>query len=151
MATNVPSEILQTIFKELENQHLSKCLLVCGYWCSNILPILWSNPLEIYRYQVIEIYISCLSKKSKRILREYNIIHEATKDNCKTTYNYTGYLKEVEFNELYEACWNWLYRIGANNPNPSIIEDVDEDYFATRLFNRYFHYAKFGESRSNKK
>src|SRR3954454_8145309 len=99
MATSIPPEILQTVFKELENQHLSKYLLVCKYWCSNILPILWNNPFELvywyYHYQVIEVYISCLSKESKRILRDHNIIHEVTKDSCGSMYNYTGYLKEV--------------------------------------------------------
>ncbi|RIA98246.1 hypothetical protein C1645_731796 [Glomus cerebriforme] len=153
MATRIPPEILHTIFKELENQHLSKYLLVCKYWCSNILPILWSNPLEImywhYHYRVIQVYISCLSKESKRILREYDIIHEVTDESYKVTYDYTEYLREVEFNGLYEACGNWLYHINdsINNINTGEGDDYDDgEDFATRLFNKCFNYARFGES-----
>ncbi|CAG8730573.1 11122_t:CDS:2 [Rhizophagus irregularis] len=115
MATRIPPEILHTIFKELENHHLSKYILVSKYWCSNILPILWSNPLEKmywqYHYRIIEVYISCLNKESKQILREHNIIHEATKESFSATYDYTQYLREVEFNGLYEACGNCESRL----------------------------------------
>ncbi|GES77817.1 hypothetical protein GLOIN_2v137259 [Rhizophagus clarus] len=162
MVTKIPPEILHTIFKELENHHLSKYILVCKYWCSNILPILWSNPLEKmywqYHYQIIQVYISCLNKESKRILREHNIIHEVTNENFEATYDYTQYLREIEFNGLYEACGNWLYHISYNdsdslyNNEDDDEDDGDDDHddgedFATRLFNRYFHYARFSESR----
>ncbi|GBC51979.2 hypothetical protein GLOIN_2v1534893 [Rhizophagus irregularis DAOM 181602=DAOM 197198] len=163
MATRIPPEILHTIFKELENHHLSKYILVSKYWCSNILPILWSNPLEKmywqYHYRIIEVYISCLNKESKQILREHNIIHEATKESFSATYDYTQYLREVEFNGLYEACGNWLHLISDNDLNPSYNnneeeeeDDDDENHddgedFATRLFNKCFHYARFSESR----
>lgn len=162
MSTRIPPEILHTIFKELENHHLSKYILVCKYWCSNILPILWSNPLEKmywqYHYQIIEVYISCLNKESKQILREHNIIHEATKEGFSSTHDYTQYLREVEFIGFYEACGNWLHLISDNDSNSSYNnneeEDDDDDEnhddgedFATRLFNKCFHYARFSESR----
>lgn len=120
-----PPEILQNIFKEVGNYtDLFNCLLVNRYWCTNILPILWENPLEktfgkTYRNRnlrainIIEIYISCLSQQSKSIIRQNGLENvDILKENNNTLLcNYIIYLKGIEFTTLFTAVANWIRKV----------------------------------------
>src|SRR3954469_19273276 len=109
-----PPEILQNIFKEVGYYtDLFNCLLVNRYWCENILPILWVNPLEKTFWnrnfkviKIIEIYISCLSSQSKSIIRQNGL----EKVNILGTplCNYITYLRGIEFTTLFTAIANWI-------------------------------------------
>ncbi|GET00975.1 hypothetical protein GLOIN_2v137259 [Rhizophagus clarus] len=124
----LPPEILQNIFKEVGNYtDLFNCLLVNRYWCKNIFPILWENPLEktfgkTYRNRnlrvidIIEIYISCLSQQSKSIIRQnglekVNILKENNNNNKPLLCNYITYLKGIEFTTLFTAIANWIRKV----------------------------------------
>ncbi|RIA93725.1 hypothetical protein C1645_761693 [Glomus cerebriforme] len=144
-----PPEILQNIFEQVGYcTDLFNCLLVNRYWCTNILPILWENPLEkIYGktfwnrnskvIKIIEIYISCLSQQSKSIIRQnglekVNVLKES--DNNILLCNYIIYLRGIEFTTLFTAIANWIKKV--------IIEQEqreNEDNITKNLLKKYQH------------
>ncbi|CAG8521957.1 6503_t:CDS:1 [Funneliformis caledonium] len=114
-----PPEILQNIFKQVSHfTDLYNCLLVNRYWCTNVLPTLWENPLEkIFwsrNFKIIEIYISCLSPQSKLILQQnglerVQLLKKGDKD--VPLFNYIMYLRGIDFTILYTATANWIFKI----------------------------------------
>jgi hypothetical protein len=94
------------------------------YWCTNILPILWENPLEktfgktyqdksLRVINIIEIYILCLSQQSKSIIRQNGLekIKIFKESNNIFLCNYIIYLKGIEFTTLFTAIANWIHKV----------------------------------------
>lgn len=144
MANKLPPEILQNIFKELNEygnktleihqyfyRDLYNCLFINRYWFSNAIILLWQNTLRkfhkkniITSKKLITTYILSLSKESKEILYEKNLINIKQKSSI-TLCNYESLLKNLNLTELYTKLVYWMLNIEEEEFDMEILETKD--------------------------
>jgi hypothetical protein len=117
MASTLISECLIPIFKYLEDDPVSlfPCILVNRYWCRTAIPILWSNPFSLTKFDsrygsrrmfsLINTFISTLPQESKNILIKQEIkIPEIT----DLTFNYQTFLRVIDMLCIDLAVKDWF-------------------------------------------
>ncbi|CAI2178213.1 8984_t:CDS:1 [Funneliformis geosporum] len=109
-------DCLEVIFENLKDEvtTLHSCHLVNRLWCRLTTPILWRNPLKFTSgrtnatYQVIQIYISCLSEPKRKII-------EATIPKLfiseKPLFDYPKHLQEFNEKEFEIGIRIWISMI----------------------------------------
>ncbi|RIA97483.1 hypothetical protein C1645_814059 [Glomus cerebriforme] len=126
---NIPIEIIEEIFYYLEDDisALYYCILINRYFCSKLLPILWSNPLKnlsinnhLKNLNYINLYISLFNEEETNIFllkneEQNKIIKQLQKNlfdikkNLKPPlFNYIRYLKEFDYPKLKKATTYWI-------------------------------------------
>ncbi|RIA86687.1 hypothetical protein C1645_828914 [Glomus cerebriforme] len=117
MASILISECLVPIFKYLEDDPVSlfPCILVNRYWCRTAIPILWSNPFSLTKFDsrygsrrmfsLINTFISTLPQESKNLLISHEIkIPEIT----NLTFNYQTFLRVIDMLCIDLAVKDWF-------------------------------------------
>jgi hypothetical protein len=99
--SQLPIDCLNEIFEYLENDKVSlhSCLLVNRLWCEVSVGILWRNSWN-YSTSNINTLISCLSKESKEILINNEIII-STSTSKPPIFNYTAFCKVLSIDYVY--------------------------------------------------
>jgi hypothetical protein len=146
MNNKLPPEILQSIFKELVEygnktleihqyfyHDLYNCLFVNRYWFSNAIILLWQNTLrKFYKKNfktskiLITTYILSLSKETKEILYEKEIINQQQK-SIITLCNYGSLLKNLNLTELYMKLIYWMLNNDEEQFDIEILERMEPD------------------------
>ncbi|CAB4436987.1 unnamed protein product [Rhizophagus irregularis] len=154
MTNKFPPEILQNIFKELIEygnktleihkyfyRDLYNCLFVNRYWFSNAIILLWQNTLrKFYKKNIltskklITTYILSLSKESKELLYENNIINLKQK-SIITLCNYESLLKNLNLTELFTKLIYWILNIEEEEFDMEILETQDINMIIAYHFN----------------
>nr|CAG8553175.1 3568_t:CDS:2 [Entrophospora candida]CAG8592655.1 13533_t:CDS:2 [Entrophospora candida] len=132
-------------YLDKDTKSLLSCLLVNRHWSECVVTILWSCPFKYLRQpplsaSLIQTYLNCLDPCERAILVYSQMIKCDNVDNNnftrlittssttpaitgRTFYNYTIFLKEIIFSNIYLSCVAWLssrYVANINNANISI-------------------------------
>ncbi|EXX72217.1 uncharacterized protein OCT59_000948 [Rhizophagus irregularis] len=117
MASTLIPECLIPIFKYLEDDPVSlfPCILVNRYWCRTAIPILWSNPFSLTKFDsrygsrrmfsLINTFIITLPQESKNILIKQEIKIPEIKN---LTFNYQTFLRVIDMLCIDLAVKDWF-------------------------------------------
>ncbi|CAG8508430.1 3505_t:CDS:2 [Funneliformis mosseae] len=108
----LPPECLQTIFKLLKDdkKSLHSCLFVNKYWCSCVVPTLWSRPFELVSRpsgRLIETYTNFFNEKSKELLSSHHIIIKPT--SKPIVFDYPRFIRSIRYHNVYDFSSVWLH------------------------------------------
>ncbi|CAI2178595.1 2463_t:CDS:2 [Funneliformis geosporum] len=95
MSQVLPTECLNEIFENLEDDDLLSCLLVNRQWCEVSVPIFWR------KVQSFDTLLNCLPNKSKIILNENGSINSTSISiSRQPLFNYVTFIKSLWINEI---------------------------------------------------
>ncbi|CAI2170760.1 6778_t:CDS:1 [Funneliformis geosporum] len=112
MSAFLPPECLQEIFYFLKDDRrsLHSCLFVNKFWCSCVVPTLWSRPFELARRtsgRLIETYTKFFDEKSKELLSSHHIIIKPTIKPI--IFDYPRFIKSIRYHNVYDFSSVWLH------------------------------------------
>ncbi|CAG8513331.1 42673_t:CDS:1 [Gigaspora margarita] len=140
MASYLPLECLNNIFNCIhDNETLYSCLFVNRSWSNGVVPILWRKPFSRFRFSyrsnskngglIIRTYLSCLPKSKRN-----QFCSESLQPFSSPLFFYPAFLKELDFEGLYDEISGW---INTNNFNNSKNNLVDFKNFTRNKLNNY--------------
>ncbi|CAG8505378.1 15362_t:CDS:2 [Acaulospora colombiana] len=140
------NEILRKIFEFSDMRTLHSCLLSSRVFCANVVPLLWSTPLEhlysdpktqpewIKVSLIGQIYISCLTDDSISLLKSHEISFNSTIGKLRPTYDYASFLQSLDYKLLFDCVAVWLNQsqvtsIRSTRKHYLIIEELTKLFF----------------------
>ncbi|GBB91664.1 hypothetical protein RclHR1_19000002 [Rhizophagus clarus] len=121
--TNLPPECLREIFEYLETKgSLYSCLLVNRSWCKVATPILWKSPFKLSNglstesTKIIQVYLTCLNRKSKQYLFNNGVIlpNNIIEGISSPIFDYPSFLRELKFSDIYNGVSDWFSNVIGN-------------------------------------
>ncbi|KAF0487195.1 lon-domain-containing protein [Gigaspora margarita] len=109
MATNIPNEILQAIFKFVDGKDerdygtLFNCALVNRQWCNNAIPILWHDPF--YRETNDSVIKTLMSFLDNDQLQQLDKIRHRLPLIENKKFDYPSFIRCINLNMLWESLY----------------------------------------------
>ncbi|CAG8624268.1 22791_t:CDS:2 [Cetraspora pellucida] len=109
MATNIPNEILQAIFKFVDAKEerdygtLFNCALVNRQWCNNAIPILWQDPF--YGEKSDNVIKTLLSFLDNDQLQQLDSIRNKIPLIENKKFDYPSFIRHLNLNFIWESLY----------------------------------------------
>ncbi|CAG8601408.1 16412_t:CDS:2 [Cetraspora pellucida] len=118
MSQSPPSEVLQEIFKYLEDDsyYLHSCVLVNRIWSANAVQLLWNKPFHLLlnkkfnsSHYLISTYLSCLDPDEICSLDLHSILQQnsSSSKNFLPTFNYPSFLRHFAYLSMIVSVQEW--------------------------------------------